>query len=334
MKSRENILELTNGMGVTELVEIPRSHPVWKAGDQPLGSTSDDWALTGATARALTLIGKAAPRSPENRQAVLISRERQIALLQTGGAGWGPGTVKGTQEIGRWLDGHADGRPPWVEVPSVESTEIGKGAGCGPAMQISPLGLLDGLSDGTDWFNLVRWCRLMAFMTYGNIEASIAAHAMALATSYALRMGMEDLHGNFTGENALRRIVEILSEQYDRSSRVIYALQLITKPGFLDDPNRLREEVKPGFLCWESVPFAIGTWLRHLDDPRGAILEAASAGGDTDSTAAMAGALAGTYAGVESIPREWIEQVSNARVAIEHADRLLDSLDVTDSLDC
>lgn len=328
IRTHAEIMEATGGLGVTGLVEIPRTHPVWQAGEQPLGSTSDDWALVGATARAMSLIGERS--RPDRKAAIIIARERQITLLQTKGAGWGPGTVVGTQEIGRWLDGHADGRAPWVEVPPVESTGIGKGAGCGPAMQINPLGLIDALSGGTERIDLAAWCRLMAFMTHGNVEATIAAHAMALATSYAVLAStdraIKESWLNQTEARVIGSITRILTERYGSDGRVVSALRLIAEPGFLEAPDRLREEVRPGFLCWESVPFAIGTWLRHLDDPRGAILEAASAGGDTDSTAAMAGALAGAYAGIDAVPVEWIDQVPNARVAIATADRLFDAV--------
>ena len=38
---------------------------------------------------------------------------------------------------------------------------------------------------------------------------------------------------------------------------------------------------------------------------------AVRAGGDTDTTAAVVGALAGTYYGLDSIPSEYTEQVEN-----------------------
>jgi ADP-ribosylglycohydrolase len=41
-----------------------------------------------------------------------------------------------------------------------------------------------------------------------------------------------------------------------------------------------------------------------------AVLKAVNLGGDTDTTAAVTGGLAGIYYGVESIPQEWIDQIA------------------------
>lgn len=61
-----------------------------------------------------------------------------------------------------------------------------------------------------------------------------------------------------------------------------------------------------GYVC-HSVPFALYAWWRHRGDFRATVEACVRAGGDTDTTAAMAGALAGTDVGEEGIPAEWRE---------------------------
>lgn len=53
-----------------------------------------------------------------------------------------------------------------------------------------------------------------------------------------------------------------------------------------------------------------------------AVLKAVNLGGDTDTTAAVTGGLAGIYYGVENIPAEWIEQIARKDDIIDLASRL------------
>ncbi len=58
-----------------------------------------------------------------------------------------------------------------------------------------------------------------------------------------------------------------------------------------------------------SVPFAIVVWHQHYVDYRATIEAIAQAGGDVDTVAAIAGALAGMSAGPASIPQDWRENI-------------------------
>lgn len=58
-----------------------------------------------------------------------------------------------------------------------------------------------------------------------------------------------------------------------------------------------------------SVPFALAAWYHHFGDYRATIEAITQAGGDVDTVAAIAGALAGASGGPEGIPAEWIDGV-------------------------
>jgi hypothetical protein len=55
-----------------------------------------------------------------------------------------------------------------------------------------------------------------------------------------------------------------------------------------------------------TVPAALFAWLAHPTDARAAIEEVVLLGGDTDSTGAVVGALAGARLGDAALPREWL----------------------------
>lgn len=60
-----------------------------------------------------------------------------------------------------------------------------------------------------------------------------------------------------------------------------------------------------------SVPFALVAWYHHFGDYRATIESITQAGGDVDTVAAIAGALAGATVGARGIPPEWVNDVAD-----------------------
>ena len=60
-----------------------------------------------------------------------------------------------------------------------------------------------------------------------------------------------------------------------------------------------------------SVPFALVVWFHHFGDYRATIESVTQAGGDVDTIAAIAGALAGATAKVEGIPENWTNDLAD-----------------------
>jgi ADP-ribosylglycohydrolase len=61
-----------------------------------------------------------------------------------------------------------------------------------------------------------------------------------------------------------------------------------------------------GYIA-HTVPVAVYAFLRHPDDYRTAIESVIRCGGDTDTVAAITGALVGTRVGKAGIPPEWLD---------------------------
>ena len=71
--------------------------------------------------------------------------------------------------------------------------------------------------------------------------------------------------------------------------------------------------ISSGGNCIESLEASL--WcLLETKNYRDAVLKAVNLGGDTDSTAAITGALAAITYGFDSIPSEWIEVLANRRL--------------------
>ena len=61
----------------------------------------------------------------------------------------------------------------------------------------------------------------------------------------------------------------------------------------------------------EAVPTAVGIFLIFRHDLEEAVAAGASCGGDTDTVAAIVGALSGAYHGVSAIPDRWLKRISH-----------------------
>lgn len=85
----------------------------------------------------------------------------------------------------------------------------------------------------------------------------------------------------------------------------------------------LRSRVEPGFRAAEAVPFALVLAYATGDAGR-AILEAVNQGGDADSVAAIAGAVAAAMA-PETLPAAWVERVRRANPTLD-VDELVPAL--------
>jgi poly(ADP-ribose) glycohydrolase ARH3 len=99
-----------------------------------------------------------------------------------------------------------------------------------------------------------------------------------------------------------------------------HAADLATAPGGAD---ALRQGVRTGVAAAESVPAAVAVFLAHRRSPMDTIRAAVELGGDTDTVAAMAGALAGAQCGRSGLPAPLLDRLEG-RARIERAaERLL-----------
>lgn len=81
-----------------------------------------------------------------------------------------------------------------------------------------------------------------------------------------------------------------------------------------------------GITADASVPAAHYFYAAASPDFRAVVRSAICHGGDTDTIAAMAGALCGAHAGVGAIPAAWLERLENGTKGRDYVQRLADEL--------
>ena len=191
-------------------------------------------------------------------------------------------------------------RMPWIMsgVPS---------EGNGGAMRVAPLGLyFHNNVEAVDIF-----ARMDAAITHNQIEALVGAQAVAMAVA-TLVQGRADQH------NLTHRVVDWL-----KPSRVKERLQEVCTKlnrGY-DRPDQVLKdliEMGTGAHVVETVPAAFLAFC-GTGTFKDAVVTAIQAGGDTDTVAAITGALAGSFYGTKQVD-PYLFDPNN--VGLEEAHRL------------
>ena len=179
--------------------------------------------------------------------------------------------------------------------------EVGRaGATNGAAMRIAPVGLiissddLDALVDLVVEASRVTHHTGVAIAGAAAIAAAISGGIDGASVSEATTLGISAAHmGQRRGEWVAGAAV---------ARRIAWSIGLMNADDHERSVRDVVELVGTSLATQESVPAAFAVLALHPDDPWQACLTAASLGGDSDTIAAMAGALAGACHGMDGWP--------------------------------
>jgi len=187
----------------------------------------------------------------------------------------------------------------WIGVP-VRYAGV-YSAGNAPAMRSA----LIGVCYGHDEPRMRALVRAATRVTHTDIKAQLGAQAVALAAHFAATRKNDVIPAEFVatleplceGNAGVIELMRGVAASVARGeSAASYAESIGCGKGVT------------GFI-YHTVPVAIHIWLRRQSDYRGALIEAVRLGGDTDTVAAVVGALVGTRVGRDGIPAEWLRDL-------------------------
>ncbi len=174
-------------------------------------------------------------------------------------------------------------------------------AGNGPSMRSPILGVLYE-RDATRRRALVR-CSSM--LTHRDPKAEYAAQAVALAACMSSRKDVALEADDFFAACEAELWADG-EEFYDLLGRVRRSLTAGESTGDFAAGAMGLEEGITGY-SYHTVPIVLHAWLRHPEDYATAVEEVIRCGGDTDTSAAIVGAIIGARVGEEGIPVAWRE---------------------------
>lgn len=193
------------------------------------------------------------------------------------------------------------------------ATLFGTGSyGNGAAMRIAPISLVY-YDTPTNLYEAVAKCSEITHAHVLGIEgAQIQAHAIAVA----LR-SIQSTH-SLDATEFVNEIMGIAKQDVYKQ-KLHKILNLLNEKG---DHQLVIDELGNGVEAFNSVPSAVYSFLSNLNSFEDAVTYAVCLGKDTDTIAAMTGAIAGAYLGVEAIPSEWIDCLENKDFIKNLAERI------------
>jgi ADP-ribosylglycohydrolase len=175
---------------------------------------------------------------------------------------------------------------PWNKAGIIADT-------CGAAMRVAPI--------GSFYYSIPNLVEKYAYIS------SIVTHkgSAAIAGAVAISISLSCICRDFTDDEIIEEVVA-KTQRYD---------DLVS--------DKISGNSASGFtmLSWDAVPAAF-YFFRNTDSYEECVIKAVNSGGDTDSIAAMAGAMKGAEMGIQNIPSRWVENVKDSEYLLEVADGL------------
>jgi ADP-ribosylglycohydrolase len=302
------------GDRLTGFEPAPPGHPI--AAGMPAGSVTDD--IEQAVLLGKLLVSGHGTIEPNEFASALARWERDMA-----GRGsldlLGPSTKRAVEAV-------LNGTPP-EEAGSAGTTN-------GAAMRITPVGIavplpyarttavaftrneLSALVDQVVQASYVTHNTGIALAGAAAVAAAVSAGVGGATVAEATGMGIQAAH---VGASRGHWVAGA-----DVASRIAWAAGLITSRPRREAADLIYRLVGTSLATQESVPAAFAVLAAVPDDPWRACLLAASLGGDCDTIAALAGAVAGACHGIGAFPPEAVAVIDTQDLGLpELADDLL-----------
>jgi poly(ADP-ribose) glycohydrolase ARH3 len=199
----------------------------------------------------------------------------------------------------------------WSKAVGPEVAADGASFGNGSAMRVAPVALAC-YPDAKRVANLAE--RQGRLTGHSHPDAQFGAQQQALAVMLGIQWGEA---GKPLGPDFVNELLALLPTPPESfAARLAWLPQNLHASG--DDAVA---HLGHGVVMAESVPTALWAVLSSPADRGavGAITRGANLGGDADTIAAMAGAIAGGYYGASSLPQHWLEAVESGIVELSLA---------------
>lgn len=276
---------------ITAFLEPPADDPIH--GGLKAGQVTDDTLAALAIVRSIIRTGHVVVEDVARSLVEWIDEVNGLNLSYVG-----PSTKRAIIQLKEGVPPEESGRWGWSN---------------GAAMRIAPVGFLyPGEIEAT-----VEAVTKVSLPTHGTNTAISGAAAVACAVTQCAISG-----------STITDVVEAAKRGADLgekrghpypcpsiSRRITFALELVSADKGIEERQRdLYDLIGTGLASYEVVPTAIALFALAQGEPMEAITLTANTGGDCDTLAAIAGAIAGAFKGVSAFPPQhirFVEQVND-----------------------
>jgi poly(ADP-ribose) glycohydrolase ARH3 len=192
--------------------------------------------------------------------------------------------------------------------------------GNGSAMRVAPVGLA--------FFTNLKASKSVAIESSRPTHSHPLAYQGAVLQTIAVATAVKTLQFSAAAFiDPMRHGLEYFTELLQDTSKFAGALGAIER-GLEAGSScaQMSSILGTGIAAFDSVPMALYCFLRHPNSYEQVIHEAVFIGGDTDTIASMAGAIAAAFLGEQAIPPRWLNAVREERCSVAYIRELADRL--------
>lgn len=189
-----------------------------------------------------------------------------------------------------------------------ESRVVNNSKGCGGVMRVAPIGIYSAAHPGA--FDLLRTgtlAGLAAEITHSHKLSTYSS--MALAMIVAECSVTDNIDRDCFRAIVVDRVFKTLAENVKADRHLSALLDLVLKAMKLAESDVPNTEailtLGEGWVAEETLAIAIFSVMRYIDDFEKCMICSVNHSGDSDSTGAVAGNIAGAIAGYEAIPEKF-----------------------------
>ena len=206
------------------------------------------------------------------------------------------GWVQDARDVGSTTSAALHSGKPWHQAAEAGHTVMGQSGGNGGVMRVVPVGIA-----GVLWGRIDTW--VIAFdqarLTHFDPGVGVGAAVVAELVRSAIVSGKFDthIHSRVPGFSVLPGIPD------EECSRYAALLSPKWSPFTDDGPSN-----GSAWTCVAQAVWAVRSTSSFAD----AVIAAINLGGDTDTVAAVTGAIAGAVYGLQGIPSRWVTAVNGS----------------------
>jgi ADP-ribosylglycohydrolase len=167
--------------------------------------------------------------------------------------------------------------------------------------------------------NCFDWSTASTRLTHGHVEAL----AGAVVVANACRLSAAGRNAPFDPERVVTQLTPcIVPTQYWATSLRTLAADLAAGKSVAEFAADIGLSAGVTGYIAHTVPVAVYAFCRHADDYRKAVESVIRLGGDTDTVAAITGALVGARVGKAGIPKEWLDRYIDWPRSVAHLEEI------------
>lgn len=196
--------------------------------------------------------------------------------------------------------------------------------GCGGVMRVAPIGLYAAAHNMS-----AEWCA----RTAGEAAEITHLHPLSTYSSAALAVIVQSCVqqeniDSLTFKNIVGESIEVVKATYGHTAPWISEFENIINKSIaladceLSDAETIETLIGEGWVAEETLAIALFSVIRHINDFGACIICAVNHGGDSDSTGAVAGNIAGAICGYNAIPEKFTTTLQFRDTILNIADAL------------